>query len=229
MNREVKILYVEDDITLSFVTKDNLELKGYKIIHCEDGQKALELFLNEHFDLCILDVMLPGMDGFSLAEKIRERDKNIPIIFLSARSMHEDKIRGLSLGGDDYLIKPFSIEELVLKIEIFLKRNRVKDLAGSNDRNNIGEYIFDYSNLTLSRGEKINELTLREADLLKFLYNNQNRVLSREEILIAVWGDDSYFLSRSLDVFISRLRKYLNEDKNIRIRNVHGVGFCLAL
>jgi len=229
MNREVKILYVEDDITLSFVTKDNLELKGYKIIHCEDGQKALELFLNEHFDLCILDVMLPGMDGFSLAEKIRERDKNIPIIFLSARSMHEDKIRGLSLGGDDYLIKPFSIEELVLKIEIFLKRNRVMDSAGSNDRNNIGEYVFDYSNLTLSRGEKINELTLREADLLKFLYNNQNRVLSREEILIAVWGDDSYFLSRSLDVFISRLRKYLNEDKNIRIRNVHGVGFCLAL
>jgi len=229
MNREVKILYVEDDITLSFVTKDNLELKGYKIIHCEDGQKALELFLNEHFDLCILDVMLPGMDGFSLAEKIRERDKNIPIIFLSARSMHEDKIRGLSLGGDDYLIKPFSIEELVLKIEIFLKRNRVMDSAGSNDRNNIGEYVFDYSNLTLSRGEKINELTLREADLLKFLYDNQNRVLSREEILIAVWGDDSYFLSRSLDVFISRLRKYLNEDKNIRIRNVHGVGFCLAL
>jgi DNA-binding response OmpR family regulator len=228
MQNHIKILYVEDDIGLSFVTKDNLELKGYDIFHFEDGQKAFERFNEEHFDLCILDVMLPGMDGFSLAAKIRAKNKDVPIIFLTARSMLEDKIKGLTLGGDDYLTKPFSIEELVLKIEIFLKRNQV-GASNAVGEISIGQYTLDYNNLTLLKGKRKVELTQKEADLLKFLSVNKSKVLKREDILTAVWGDDSYFLSRSLDVFISRLRKYLREDKSIRIRNVHGVGFCLVV
>ena len=229
MQNHIKILYVEDDLGLSFVTKDNLELKGYDIIHFEDGQKALERFNEEHFDLCILDVMLPGMDGFKLAEKIRKKNRDVPIIFLTARSMLEDKIKGLKLGGDDYLTKPFSIEELVLKIEIFLRRNQVSESTNSAENIKIGEYLFDHDNLSLIYGDQRVELTLKEADLLKYLGDNKNNVLKREDILTAVWGDDSYFLSRTLDVFISRLRKYLKEDKSIRIRNVHGVGFCLTI
>jgi len=225
-----KILYVEDDITLSYVTKDNLELKGYRIIHCDDGLKAIDLLQKEKFDLCILDVMLPKMDGFSLAERIRKKDQHIPIIFLTAKSMLEDRLKGLTLGGDDYLTKPFSIEELVLKIEVFLKRNRKSDHEDPiQNLMPIGDYFFDPDNLSLIFNDTITNLTSREADLLKFLGKNINSVLKREDILIAVWGDDSYFLSRSLDVFISRLRKYLKEDKRIRIRNVHGVGFCLAV
>jgi DNA-binding response OmpR family regulator len=230
INKVPKILYVEDDLTLSYVTKDNLELKGYKIYHCDDGLKALDLLQNEKFDLCILDIMLPKMDGFSLAEKIREKDQDIPIIFLTAKSMLEDRIKGLTIGGDDYLTKPFSIEELVLKIEVFLKRSRKTDQnTPDNNLVQIGEYTFDPNNLSLILHNTVTNLTSREADLLKYLCNNLNSIVKREDILIAVWGDDSYFLSRSLDVFISRLRKYLKEDKRVKIRNVHGVGFCLSV
>jgi len=228
MLNKIKILYVEDDPGLSFVTKDNLELKGYDIVHLENGIEALEQFNSEHFDLCILDVMLPGLDGFSLGEEIRKNNNDIPIIFLTARSLLEDKIKGLTLGGDDYLTKPFSIDELVLKIEIFLKRKQVLSSNEVSNRIYIGEYSLDYERFTLERAGNTVELTKKEADLLKFLSQNEKKVLKREEILTAVWGDDSYFLSRSLDMFISRLRKLLKEDKSIRIRNIHGVGFSLT-
>lgn len=218
------ILYVEDDESLGFVTRDNLELQGYQITHCEDGKTAMELIKNSSYDLCILDVMLPEVDGFTLAKEIRRYDVDTPIIFLSAKSLKEDKIHGLKIGGDDYMTKPFSIEELVLKIEIFLRRNKVNSTkTASNYR--IGIYEFDYENLSLFTGEDQKRLTQKEADLLRFLIENKNQVLKRSMILERLWGTDDYFLGRSLDVFISRLRKYLKKDETLKIENIHGVGF----
>jgi DNA-binding response OmpR family regulator len=224
------ILYAEDDVYLSFVTKDNLELRGYTITFCKNGLEALDTFQKQTFDLCILDVMMPEMDGYTLARKIREVNEHIPILFLSAKSMREDRITGLMAGGDDYLTKPFSIEELCLKIEVFLKRSRV---SGSGKLNRgelrLGKYIFDYMNLRLVYDKTSQRLTSRESELLKYLAENRNKVVKKEEILNEVWGDDSYFNSRSLDVFVSKLRKYLREDTSIQINNVHGIGFVLTV
>lgn len=225
-----QILYVEDDIYLSFVTKDNLELKGYAITFCKDGKEALEAFQKKTFDLCILDVMMPEMDGYTLARNIREVNEHIPILFLSAKSMKEDRITGLMAGGDDYITKPFSIEELCLKIEVFLKRSRISG-SGKLNRGEIrlGNYIFDYMNLRLNYNNTSQRLTSRESELLKYLAENRNKVLKKEDILNEVWGSDSYFNSRSLDVFVSKLRKYLREDTTIQINNVHGIGFVLSV
>lgn len=219
-----RILYVEDDETLSFITRDHLELKGYEVVHCSDGEEALTTFKSGDFDLCILDVMLPKMDGFTLGSEIRKRDRDIPILFLTAKSLKEDRLDGLRLGGDDYITKPFSIEELILRIEVFLKRNKVQTDAPILSFS-IGNYTFDYSNLTLSIGEHADHLTEREADLLKLLAENPNRVMKRSDILLRVWGEDDYFLGRSLDVFVSRLRKYFKDDPRVSIENIHGVGF----
>jgi len=225
-----KILYVEDDIDLSFVTKDNLELKGFEITYCKNGKEGWETFNNYEFDLCILDVMLPEMDGFTLAKKIREINEDIPIIFLSAKSLKEDRIEGLVAGGDDYITKPFSIQELVLKIEVFLKRNKISN--GKNSSKTvfqIGKFSFNSQSLILSSKETNKRLTSREADLLKYLCVNQDKVVKKEDILMEVWDNDSYFNSRSLDVFISRLRKYLRDDPTIQINNIHGIGFILSI
>ena len=219
------ILYVEDDESLGFVTKDNLELKGYQITHCTDGQAALEMARKGEFDLCLFDVMLPEMDGFSLATEIRKWDDHIPIIFLTAKSLKEDKIQGLRLGGDDYLTKPFSIEELVLKIEVFLRRNRKTNVTHNNGELKIGAFAFDHKNLTLSINSNGRKLTQKEADLLKLFFDHKNQVLKRSVILEKIWGEDDYFLGRSLDVFISRLRKYLKQDDSLKVENIHGVGF----
>ena len=167
MSEKSKILYVEDDETLSFVTKDNLELHGYDVDHCMDGESAIESFFKGTYDLCILDVMLPKMDGFGVAEKIRATDPNIPIIFLTAKSMKDDRIHGLKLGADDYMTKPFSIEELILKIEVFLRRKYVS--VSINDQYKVGNYGFDYRNLTLTLDSDNRSLTKKEADLLKML------------------------------------------------------------
>jgi len=218
------LLYVEDDETLSFVTQDNLELQGYKITHCGDGQKALKIIKDQSFDLCILDVMLPEVDGFTIAKEIRKFNTEVPIIFLTAKSLKEDKIHGLKLGADDYITKPFSIEELILKIEVFLRRSKIiAPVSPSVFR--IGNFEFDYKNLGLSNTDFQKTLTQKEADLLKFFIENKNIVLKRSEILEKLWGEDDYFLGRSLDVFISRLRKYLKSDGNLKIENIHGVGF----
>ena len=219
------ILYVEDDESLGFVTKDNLELKGYQITHCTDGESALETARTGEYDLCLLDVMLPERDGFSLATEIRQWDDHIPIIFLTAKSLKEDKIHGLRLGGDDYITKPFSIEELVLKIEVFLQRNRKTNKTASNGNLRIGKFEFDYKNLTLNHQEQGRKLTQKEADLLKLFYENKNQIIKRSVILEKIWGEDDYFLGRSLDVFISRLRKYLKPDESLKVENIHGVGF----
>ena len=224
------LLYVEDDESLRFVTCDNLELNGYSVTLCEDGKRAMEVIKSgQRFDLCILDVMLPEIDGFELAKAIRERDDQVPILFLSAKSMKQDRIHGLSIGADDYITKPFSIEELLLKIEIFLRRSRVNGSAQTDHPVLIGAYTFDYKNLSLTAEGFTETLTQKEADLLKLLFEHKNQVVKRSFILETIWGKDDYFLVRSLDVFISRLRKYLSKDERIKVENIHGVGFKFRL
>ena len=218
-----KILYAEDDETLAFLTVDNLEQQGYDVIHCADGKLCLEKFRQQRFDLCILDIMLPKMDGFDLAAAIRKADAEIPILFLSAKTLKEDRLKGLRLGADDYLVKPFSIEELILKIEVFLKRSAKK--MPENSLHTIGRYQFDSRNMIIFNEHEEITLTQRESELLKLFIDNKNLVLKREEILKTLWGDDDYFMGRSLDVFISRLRKILVNEKDIAIENIHGVGF----
>lgn len=223
-----KILYAEDDETLAFLTKDNLELNGYEVFHCPNGENCLELFKTGSFDICILDIMMPKIDGFELATAIREIDTEIPIIFLSAKTLKEDRIKGLRLGADDYLVKPFSIEELLLKIEIFLKRSQ-KKTAPEKSGYIVGTFRFDAENYVLVKGDKKTVLTQRESELLKLFLDNKNTVLKREQILTSLWGDDDYFMGRSLDVFISRLRKLLSEESGIQIENLHGIGFKFTI
>lgn len=219
-----RILYAEDDQTLAYLTQDNLEGYGYEIVHCADGNLCMEQFASGNFDLCILDIMMPKKDGFEVAEAIRKVNSEIPIIFLSAKTLKEDRIKGLRLGADDYLVKPFSIEELVLKIEVFLKRSG-KTANLEKPELKIGKFTFDTANYKLILDGQIQTLTQRESELLQFFATHKNTVLKREEILKALWGDDDYFMGRSLDVFISRLRKMLSADKNLAIENLHGIGF----
>lgn len=222
--KKFKILYAEDDATLSFLTKDNLEQNGFEIFHFSDGKSSLESFNHQDYDICILDIMMPKMDGFELATEIRKQNSDIPILFLSAKTLKEDRIKGLRLGADDYLIKPFSIEELVLKIKIFLKRSKKNNL---NDTiiYQIGKYKFDAKNYFLQFENNKIMLTQRESELLKLFFDNKNIVLKREQILKLLWGNDDYFMGRSLDVFISRLRKILVNETQISIENLHGIGF----
>ena len=220
-----KILYVEDNLSLSFVTSDQLKKRGYQVVSCKDGKEALYTFNEQIFDLCILDVMLPQVDGFELAKKIRQENEHIPIIFLSARSMQEDKIEGLKIGGDDYLTKPFDIDELCLKIEVFLKRKEIS--SGQNNIYKIGDFKLNATEQTLSILGIEKTLTLKESELLSLLAQKQNTIVKREYILVNLWGRNDYFLGRSLDVFISKLRKKLTQDQNISIENIRGVGFRL--
>jgi len=226
MMSKPQILYVEDDEVLSFVTKDNLELNGFQVTHAKDGKEAISLFKKDSFDLCLIDVMLPEIDGFEVAENIRSRHSEIPILFLTAKSLKEDKIKGLKIGADDYITKPFSIEELILKIKIFLKR---KYITGSQELSvlKVGQYTLDHDNLQLKVSDEVNQMTKKEADLLKMLINNKNKIVERSTILERIWGENDYFMGRSMDVYISRLRKYLREDETIGIENIHGVGFRL--
>ncbi len=226
--KQFKILYAEDDAALAFLTKDNLELKQYKVSHFTNGQDCLKAFNKEYFDICILDIMLPKMDGFELATAIRKKNADIPIIFLSAKTLNEDKIKGLRLGADDYLVKPFSIEELILKINIFLKRSN-KITASNNNFYEIGSIKFDSENYLIIKQEEKISLTQREADLLKLFIENKNIVLKREKILTALWGSNDYFLGRSLDVFVSRLRKIFAAEASISFDNVHGIGFKCSM
>ncbi len=225
MSKQPKILLIEDDETLAFVTSDNLSRAGFAVSVATDGDEGYALFCEKEFDICLVDVMLPKTDGFTLAKKIRATNQHVPILFLTARSMIEDKITGLSLGGDDYITKPFSMEELILKIRVFLKRSSIKSGNSTSNLFKIGQFTFDFDELTLKHPDINRELTLKEAELLRFFCNNTNSVLNRSVILESVWGDDDYFLGRSLDVFISRLRKYLKPDPNVKIANLHGIGF----
>ncbi len=221
-----KILLAEDDPNLGFVIKDNLSIKGYEVTLCVNGEDAFTVFEKQLFDVCILDVMMPKKDGFTVAQQIRKINPQIPILFVTAKSMLEDKIAGFESGGDDYIVKPFSMEELVLRIEVFLRRSNTQPIE---QHYSLGAFTFDCRNYTLyhSAGEK--SLTQKEAEVLKLLCENRNLVLKREEILKKVWGSDDYFMGRSMDVFISKLRKYLKDDPSIQIINYHGVGFKLEV
>jgi len=222
-----KVLLAEDDPGLGFVIKDNLQHHGYSVELCSDGDAGILAFEKASFDICILDVMMPRKDGFTLAQAIRKKNKDVPILFITAKSMLEDKITGFNAGGDDYLVKPFSIEELCLRIEVFLRRSVVTSTEASSFT--LGEFSFDSNNFTLLHHTGVKTLTQKEAEVLRLLCQNKDRVLKREEILKRVWGDDDYFLGRSMDVFISKLRKYLKEDPRVQIVNYHGVGFKLEM
>ena len=221
-----KIMLVEDDKTLNFIIKDNLEQAGYVVTSVYDGEAAIKIFVSGKFSLCLLDVMLPKKDGFTLAKEIRKIDDHVPIIFVTAKSMTEDRITGLTIGGDDYITKPFSMEELLLKIRVFLKRS-LNSMDSVNEQNlyKVGHFNFYSDSLVLDANGERKTLTYKEAELLRYFCDNPNKVLSRSDILKQVWGSDDYYLGRSLDVFISRLRKYLGSDENIKILNLHGIGF----
>lgn len=221
------ILLVEDDVNLGFVVQDTLKMSGYKVHLATDGKAGLKQFNENQYDLLLLDVMLPHKDGFTLAEDVRKTNAKVPIVFLTAKSMTEDKIKGFKAGADDYITKPFSSEELLLRVEAILKRSGKTTEIENKDRFAIGAYDFDAQNFTLTLNTQTRKLTKKEAEVLKLLCVNKNQVLQRELVLNMVWGNDDYFLGRSLDVFITKLRKYLSDDSSISIINVHGVGFKL--
>ena len=223
-----KILYVEDDETLAFLTSDNLSDYGFGVKHVNNGLDALATFKSENFDICILDIMIPKMDGFALAKEIRKINHEIPIIFLSAKSMSEDRLEGLKLGADDYLVKPFSMEELVLKIKIFLSRSK-KNNKLEPENYSIGKFTFSPKKQKLEISSRTINLTHKEAQVLELLAKSKGEIVKKDSILFSIWGDNDYFMGRSLDVFISRLRKILSEDPNIKIENYHGVGFSLEV
>lgn len=226
----LRILLAEDDPNLGIVLKDSLELEDNYVELYDDGEKAWSAFNKEDFDICIFDVMMPKKDGFTLAQEVKKVDKNIPIIFLTAKSMQEDKIKGLSLGADDYITKPFSFEELSLRIEAIMRR--IKDAHmpdGSQKEFIIGKFIYNSEYRTLTDGKEEQKLTTKEGELLKLLAYNKNKVLDRDIALKSIWGNDNYFTGRSMDVYITKLRKYLKADERIEIVNIHGKGFKLLI
>lgn len=222
---QITILFAEDDENLRFVIQDNLELRGFQVLTAEDGQRALELFGSQPVNLCIFDVMMPRLDGFSLAEKIRQKDANVPILFLTAKGQKEDRLQGFKSGGDDYLTKPFSIEELIFRIDVFLKRSIVNPSLSKSGSFKTSRFEFLPSELKIKTEEGVVSITYKEAELLQLFIENIGQVLKREDILMKIWGTDDYYKGRSLDVFISKVRKYLVADPDLEIITVHGIGF----
>jgi DNA-binding response OmpR family regulator len=226
---EINILLAEDDFSLGFVIVDQLKLDGYRVTLATDGSDALKRFNEKQFHLCIFDVMMPKKDGFTLASDIRKINSEIPILFLTAKTMTEDKVQGFKSGGDDYLTKPFSVEELQLRIKALLRRVNIKVDKPEDKIISIGHFQFDTENLCLTIQNSKKSLTKKEAQILKLLFKFNGQVLPREVILNAVWGQNDYFVGRSLDVFITKLRKYLKDDDRIVLSNIHGVGFKLEI
>ena len=227
---KANILLVEDDKNLAFVLTDYLTMSGYGVQHAEDGVAGLELFKNGKFDICLLDVMMPLKDGFTLADEIRVMNEVVPIIFLTAKTMKEDKIKGFKIGGDDYITKPFSTEELSLRIEAILRRTRYSLLDGEQEsKYQLGKYTFDYSNQILLGPDGEKRLTKKEAEVLRLLCINMNKILRREIALKMIWGEDDYFMGRSMDVYITKLRKFLSDDPKVNITNIHRTGFMLEV
>ena len=225
-----KVLLVEDDPNLGNLLLEYLQAKEYNTTLATNGKEGLTQFKNNVFDVCIFDVMMPVMDGFTLAREVRKLDAETPIVFLTAKSMKEDTIEGFNAGGDDYLTKPFSMEELLLRLKAILRRTKNQTLTNSDQNNfEVGDYKFDFNLQKLEVGGKAQKLTTREAELLKLLCINVNDVLDRTFALKSIWHDDNYFNGRSMDVYIAKLRKYLREDPNLEIVNVHGKGFKLLV
>jgi two-component system OmpR family response regulator len=226
--KKINILLTEDDPNLGMLLRDYLEAKGYRVSLAVNGKKGYELFNQGNFDMCILDVMMPVKDGFTMAEEIRQTDKNIPIIFLTAKTMKEDKQRGFETGADDYITKPFSMDELLMRMNAILRRTQVDvNRPQKQEPIKVGEFMFDFDTQVLSRNGEKRKLTTKENDLLQLLCANRYDILDRNYTLNRIWGDDNYFNSRSMDVYIAKLRKYLSEDPEIELVNVHGKGFKL--
>jgi DNA-binding response OmpR family regulator len=225
MNKPTKILLAEDEPALGMIIKESLETRNFKVLLCENGEKAYEVYKNQEPELLVLDVMMPKKDGFTLAKEIRTIDDTVPIIFLTAKSQTQDVVEGFTIGGNDYLKKPFSMEELIVRINNLLNRTQ---LQKSSDILKLGHYTFDFPKQTLQfKNEISTQLTHREAHLLFHLIKNKNQVLDRSIILNKLWGNDDFFNARSMDVFITKLRKKLNEDETIQILNVRGFGYKL--
>ncbi len=228
----MKILLVEDDPNLGLLLQDYLQLKGkFDVVLCKDGEEGLKAFTKQQYDLLILDVMMPKKDGFTLGKEIRKMNATVPIIFATAKSMIEDKTQAFNLGGDDYITKPFRIEELLLRINALLKRvnDTGKDSVEKQTHFKIGKYEFDYTTQIIHDGDQKQKLSTKEAELLRLLCLKQNEVLTREEALLNIWHDDNYFNGRSMDVFLSKIRKYLKDDSKVEIINVHGKGYKLLV
>jgi DNA-binding response OmpR family regulator len=226
-HQKIRILLAEDDLNLGVLLIDYLEAEGFEVKLCKDGEWALSVFEAQNFDLCLLDVMMPKLDGYGLAKAIRLKNKTIPIMFITAKSLKEDKLKGYALGADDYILKPFDEEELLCKIKALIRRLPEKQLDMPIAIASIGQYCFDHQNQSLTINGKAKRLTEKERDILHYLFVNKNVVVKRKNLLVDLWGEDDYFLGRSLDVFITKIRKYLREDKSVEIENVFGVGFVL--
>ncbi len=226
-SNKIKILYVEDDPSLGFVVQDGLMAAGYTVHLCRDGKSALQQYNQKTYDICVLDVMLPEKDGFSLAQDIRKVNTQVPILFLTARGRIEDKMTGYDVGADDYLTKPFEQQELLMKIKALLRRST--DQTEEKGNYQVGDYSYHPETMMLAHSEEERRLTKTESKVLGLLCEHKNRVMERDLLLNLVWGKDDYQTGRSLDVYLSKLRKYLARDPRIRIENVHGVGFKLEI
>lgn len=227
MNKN-KILFVEDEQSLGMIVKESLEVRGFEVQYCQDGKAGLRAFKEFNPDICLLDIMMPIKDGYTLAKDIRKIDQNVPIIFLTARSQTSDVVKGFEMGANDYIKKPFSMEELIVRVKA-----RLSDSSGMSDLDSdqisftIGTYNFEYNRQTLEFHSEVRKLTHREAEILRLLCLSKNKVLERKQVLDRLWGDDNFFNARSMDVFITKLRKYLNNDPNVEILNVRGIGYKL--
>jgi DNA-binding response OmpR family regulator len=228
MPQKIKILVAEDDLQLGFIIKDNLEENGFDVVNCPDGETAWEYYQKTNPDLCILDVNMPYRDGYSVAKKIRQKSDIVPILFLTAKSLEEDKLKGFASGADDYVVKPFSMKELLSRINVFLRRNQLL-ITKSQQAFSVGRFNFIPDELKLVSGSETIPLTQREAELLSFLCLHPDKLLKREEILVNVWGKNDFFLGRSMDVFMARLRKILAADPAVLIETIHKVGYRFTI
>jgi DNA-binding response OmpR family regulator len=229
MEQKTKLLLAEDDENLGLLLKEYLVAKGYDANLYPDGEAAYKGFMREHYDICILDIMMPKKDGFTLAKDIRIVNPDIPVIFLTAKNMKEDVLEGFKLGADDYITKPFSMEELIMRIEAILRRTSQESLSNAQPVFTLGRFTFDTRKQTLANGDDVVKLTTKESDLLKLLCQNANKILERNYALRSIWIDDNYFNARSMDVYITKLRKHLKDEETVEIINVHGKGYKLIM
>ncbi|MFZ5430095.1 MAG: response regulator transcription factor [Bacteroidota bacterium] len=229
MEQKVKLLLAEDDENLGLLLREYLIAKGYDATLFPDGEAAFKGFMKDHFDICILDIMMPRKDGFTLARDIRMVNSEVPVIFLTAKNLKDDVIEGFKLGADDYITKPFSMEELIFRIEAILRRTAQDNQNLNQQIYKLGRYTFDTRKQTLTNGEDVVKLTTKESDLLKLLCQNANKVLERNFALKSIWIDDNYFNARSMDVYITKLRKHLKDEPTVEIINVHGKGYKLII
>ncbi len=223
--RKTKVFYIEDEVFLARIVKESLESRGFEVIMETDGARAMDLFKKSQPDICVLDVMLPNKDGFAIADEIRELNEDIPIIFLTAKTQTEDVVKGFTLGGNDYVRKPFSMEELIVRIQNLLRLRNEEPKKINTDSVKMGKYSFQLNRQVLNNGKEDRKLSFRESELLKLLYENRDKIIDRKDILNLLWGNDSFFNSRNLDVYITKLRSYLKNDPSLEIITIKGIGY----